>query len=216
MGFALGAIASGVIGAVGSVVAAGKQAKAADRATQAQLDMFNKIREDLLPFMGPGVESLNMLMGRLPELTTPFEPTVEQLESTPGYQFALGQGLKSVQNSYAARGLGSSGAAMKGAATFATGLANQTFNDRLQNELEQRRLTYNMLIGPAQLGATAAAGSGQAGAQISPGIAASTIGAGNASAAGIIGATNSVTGAINNAMQYALINRLIGGGGASL
>lgn len=58
------------------------------------------------------------------------------LEQTPGYQFTLDQGLKSVQNSYAAQGLGSSGAALKGAASFATGLADQTYQQQLNNYLQ--------------------------------------------------------------------------------
>jgi hypothetical protein len=54
----------------------------------------------------------------------------QTLENTPGYQFTLGQGLESTQNSAAARGLGSSGAALKGAATYATGLADQTYQNQ--------------------------------------------------------------------------------------
>ena len=46
-------------------------------------------------------------------LTSQFQPTMAQLEQTPGYQFSLDQGLKATQNSYAGQGLGASGAAMK-------------------------------------------------------------------------------------------------------
>jgi hypothetical protein len=60
-------------------------------------------------------------------------PTQAQLEATPGYQFTLQQGLESTQNSAAARGLGNSGAALKGAATYATGLANQTYQNQFQD-----------------------------------------------------------------------------------
>jgi hypothetical protein len=35
-----------------------------------------------------------MLMQRMPELTANFNPTVEQMRNTPGYQFALNQGLE--------------------------------------------------------------------------------------------------------------------------
>ena len=59
----------------------------------------------------------------------------QTLQNTPGYQFTLGQGLQSTQNSAAARGLGVSGAALKGAATYATGLADQTYQNQYQNLL---------------------------------------------------------------------------------
>ena len=66
-----------------------------------------------------------------------WNPTQAGLEQTPGYQFTLSQGLKSTQNAAAARGLGVSGAALKGADTFATGLANQTYNQQYQNAANQ-------------------------------------------------------------------------------
>lgn len=65
----------------------------------------------------------NPLTGQIP--TVPGQMTEAQLEQMPGYQFTKNQGLQSVQNSAAARGLGVSGAALKGAANYATGLADQ-------------------------------------------------------------------------------------------
>jgi hypothetical protein len=64
-----------------------------------------------------------------------WNPTQAGLEQTPGYQFTLQQGLKSAQNAAAARGLGVSGAALKASDTFATGLANSTYNQQLQNAI---------------------------------------------------------------------------------
>ncbi len=64
------------------------------------------------------------------------------LESTPGYQFVRDQGLKSVQNSYAAKGLGSSGAAIKGGADYASGLANATYEQRLNDYLNSYNSKY--------------------------------------------------------------------------
>jgi hypothetical protein len=68
----------------------------------------------------------------------PIEMTQEQLEATPGYQFTLQQGLKAVQNSAAARGLGSSGMAQRGAAEYTTGLADTTWQN-VYNQLAQER-----------------------------------------------------------------------------
>lgn len=76
--------------------------------------------------------------------------TQAELEQTPGYQFARSQGLQSVQNSAAARGLGVSGAAMKGAATFATGLADNTY--QAQFAQQQQLFSDALNQGQAQFG----------------------------------------------------------------
>jgi hypothetical protein len=62
-----------------------------------------------------------------------WNPTMAGLAQTPGYQFTLQQGLLGTQNAAAAQGLGVSGAALKGAAGYATGLANSTYNQQLNN-----------------------------------------------------------------------------------
>ncbi len=64
-------------------------------------------------------------------------PTQAQIEATPGYAFNLQQGQEGVQNSAAARGLSSSGAALKGAATYASGLADSTYQNQYQDALSQ-------------------------------------------------------------------------------
>jgi len=111
----------------------------------------------------------------------PGQMTQAELEATPGYQFTRDQGLKSVQNAAAARGLGVSGAALKGAATYATGLADKTYLDqfnvaqqRFQNQVnlntaQQGNLTnqFNRLSGVANLGEGAAAQTGAIGASLS-------------------------------------------------
>lgn len=60
------------------------------------------------------------------EAPTEFRMTPEQLAATPGYQFALEQGQKAIDNSLAARGGILSGRALKEGARFATGLADNT------------------------------------------------------------------------------------------
>lgn len=57
------------------------------------------------------------------------------LEATPGYEFTKTQGLKAVQNAAAAKGLGGSGAALRGVADYVTGLANSTYEQRLGDYL---------------------------------------------------------------------------------
>lgn len=178
-GAAIGGIASGV----GAAAAGSAQADATSAAAKLQMKMYKRTREDLSPFRKIGEDTFNKLQNKLPELTTPFAPTIEEMMKTPGYQFTLDQGLKGVQNSYAAKGLGSSGAALKGAADYATGLADSTYNTRFTQDLTNRQNTYNMLSGVSTLGENAAAQTGSTGAQLAGNAGQALIAGGNAQAA---------------------------------
>lgn len=74
---------------------------------------------------------------------TPFSFDAKDLENTPGYQFSLQQGLKGVQNQMASQGLGLSGAQLKGAESFAQGLASTTYNQQLQNAMGINNQNFN-------------------------------------------------------------------------
>lgn len=210
-------IGSAAVGAAGTAYAASQAAEAQNEASEranAGLEArYQQTRSDLSPFREIGVEGANKLMGRLDQLTAPIVMDQAALEQTPGYQFARTQGLKGVQNSAAARGLGSSGAALKGAANFATGLADQTYQTQFGLENTNRTNAYNRLMGVAQLGQNAAAQTGAYGTQTSMAQSGNTIGAGNATGAAWMsgaGAVNNALGSIPAAMHY---NNLFGGGG---
>lgn len=213
-------ILSAAIDAWGATEAANAQKDAAQRAADVQLKMYKTTREDLLPYNEAGQDALGMAMGRLGEFTAgvslptlPPQLTQEWLEQTPGYQFALTQGLKGVQNSASARGLGVSGAALKGAAGFATGLADNTYQQRFAeeqalfgnrqqlfaDEVANQTNSFNRLFSLAGLGENAAAMTGNAGVAAAQGAAQGYIGAGNAKAAGIMGATNAASGMFRDA-----------------
>lgn len=143
----------------------------------------------------------------------PITPNLATIAQTPGYQFNLYQGLKSTQNNATARGLGISGAALKGAANFATGLSDSTYQNQFNNLLTNQSNVYNRLFGQSQLGANAAAGAATNAQQTGANIGSNIIGAGNASAAGQIGAANAISGGLNNAAssfsQTAILNQLL-------
>jgi hypothetical protein len=214
IGAAIGAGSSllgGLFGANSANQASQAQQQANQQAIQAQLMMFNKSQENLAPFLGVGKDFANQLLTRAPELTRTFQPTQAELEATPGYQFTKNQGLQGVQNSYASKGLGISGAALKGAGEYATGLADQTYQHQLENFLKQNQQQYNMLLGGAQLGANAATGASQNAIATGQGVAGNLVGAGNAEAGGAIGVGNALTGATSGISQYALLNQLMQG-----
>lgn len=238
MGIAAAVVAVGVVGAAASVYAGSQQSSAIKSAanTQANADLqaqqiqkneFDQTQTNLQPFVNQGTQAFNQLgaltgvgPGGNPltaALTKPFTPG--DLSQTPGYQFTLGQGLQATQNSYAAQGLGSSGAAMKGAANYAEGLAGTTYNQQLQNYLAQNAQIYNMLSGEANTGESAGAQLGSLGQQNANAQGQAVAGAGAAQAAGTVGAaqaqTQGVTGAVNSISQGALGYALTQGTGAN-
>lgn len=161
------------------------QIKAAKISAETQWKMFEETKKLLAPYVNFGTEGMAAFKQQMPYLTSQFKPTMEQLEKTPGYQFALNQGLNATQNSMAARGLGSSGPAMQAAAGFAKDLASTTYQQQFQNDLAQKGQIYNMLQGPIQIGANAAAGQAGMGSQVATNVSNLQMQAGDAAAANI-------------------------------
>lgn len=201
-------IGSAVVGAGASIAGSSAQAGATKSASRTEEKQYQQTRADLLPYNVSGQNALNSLNGQLPRFTSPITMDQATLQRTPGYQFNLTQGLKSVQNSAAARGLGNSGAAMKGAASYATGLADSTYQNQFNNANINQTNAYNRLMGVAQLGENAGAQTGAYGTQTAQSIGQNTIAGGTAQAAGLNGAANSLNNGVNN---YLMMNMMTNG-----
>jgi hypothetical protein len=213
---AVGVIGAAAVGAAGTAYAASKaadaQTAAADKAQQTQMNMYNTTRGDLAPFRDMGVSAAGQLTSRLADLTAPIVMDQATLEKTPGYQFNQFQGLKSTQNSAAARGLGSSGAALKGAAAFATGLADNTYQNQFNNAVTNQTNAFNRLKSLVDTGENAAAQTGVLGEKAAYNSGQAQIGAGNAQAAGYNAAGTAVNNFANSAGGYMAYKGLYGGG----
>lgn len=223
-------VGSAVAGIAGSAMqssaasdAANTQAQAANNASQLQWQQFQQMQQNLQPYMqlGPqNIPGLQSQLGRLQGMQFSFNPTMQQLEQTPGYQFTLNQGLNTVNNQLAAKGLNLSGAQARGIADYTTGLASNTYQQQYENALKNfmtnygvQSDAYNRLSGLVGLGENAAAGVGNAGLQT-----ASTAGnfltsGANASAAGQIGSANALAGGLGSAAQGGLLYGLLGNNG---
>lgn len=254
MGLGGAALAAGVAGVAGSVISSGAasdaastQANATNKATDLTQANYAQTRNDLAPYRDAGTATLNTLQGQLPALTAPyggtapaafnFNPTQADLAATPGYQFTLDQGLKSVQNAASAKGLGVSGAAMKAAADYGTGLADSTWKDVFNAGLSKynanlsgyntafnvdqanKTNAYNKLMGLVGAGQSSAAQTGAFGQQATAQSGNLLTSGANAQAAGIVGSANAVSNGLTNTgntgMNYALMNRLMTSGGGS-
>ena len=242
-------IGSGVIGAGASLFGSSQASSASKDAANKQFQMYQQTRADLSPYNTAGQSAfgnaLSLAQGsptgggpdyvNLAYQNLPLQMTQNALEQTPGYQFTRDQGLKMVQSAAAARGLGVSGASLKGAATYATGLANTTYKD--QFALQQQRfadlLSLNTgqqgnlqnqasrLTELARIGEGAAAQTGTSGTSLANASGNYLNQAGLASAAGTTGVTNAAIGSANALIGYNqsqdFINALKGGslGGAT-
>jgi hypothetical protein len=230
----VGAVAGGVISAKGARDAANTQSDSAKYAANLQDAQWQQTQDNLKPYLDFGSSAINPLRAAMgydanwnadPNniLMQQFAaPTAEQAAATPGYQFTLDQGLKATQNSAAARGLGTSGAAMKGAASYATGLADSTYSDVFNRALTTFNTNYgtaanrvNRLSSLVGNGQNAAATNGSLGAQSMGQIGDTLTSGANARAAGTIGGANALSGAMNglgnSAMMYGLMQNNAGG-----
>jgi hypothetical protein len=221
---AAGSVAGAAIQANAISHAADQQAEAARNALDLQQRTTDYNQLIQRPFVQTGQNALtaqwneaqNNQLGIDPLLkaqqaSTPGAMTEAQLVQTPGYSFNLNQGLRATQNAAAARGLGISGAALRGAATYATGLADSTYQNQFANQqtrymdatsnvqsaLAAQNQRYNQWGAIAQMGENAATQSGtqgQAGAQNATNL---LSGLGNSQGAASIASGNALAGGFN-------------------
>jgi hypothetical protein len=220
---------SAVVGAIASDRAASKQAKAANNAADISAEAAAQMRGDLAPYNALGQQAINPLWTAMgynldangnptqnpnATLQQQFQFDPNNLENTPGYQFALQQGLKGTNNALASQGLGLSGAQAKGLSKFATGLADQTYGDQYNRALSTYNTNYQVAANnvnnlqnllntgqnsAAQTGQAGIAGANNAGNYLTQGA--------NAAASGVMGASNAVN---SGAQNYMLYNALYG------
>lgn len=128
-----------------TVVSAGATIYAGNKASSATTDASNaavKSQEEALAqqkelgapytaFGQSGIKPLQDLLG----LTAGSTPGSQEaaLAGTPGYQFALKQGLQSTQAQANAMGMGLSGNTLSALDQYSTGLADQTYQERVGN-----------------------------------------------------------------------------------
>lgn len=223
----------GIISGIGSLIG-GSQASSYDKAASNQAQqVYGYTSSNLSPYISTGTGVLGDLSavatsgptGGGPDYVsqaaanTPYSVLTQSgLEQTPGYQFIRDQGLKSTLSQNAARGLGVSGAALKGAASYVTGLASNTYQNQFSdaqqqfsdylnlNTAQQSNLQnqFSRLYNTANLGETAASDLGRVGASLTNTSANALTAAGNATAQGTKGFATGIGNALNDTLGYVL------------
>lgn len=126
-------------------------------------------------------------------------PDMSGFLQSPDYQFRRDEGMRGIENSFAARGGAASGNALRALTEYNSNLASGEFGDY-----------YNRLLAQAGLGQTANNTSAQAGMQTGANVGNALMTAGNARASGIVGSSNALTGGLSRA--YDMWNYGRGGG----
>lgn len=218
-----GAAISGIAGASASRSAARAQQQASDAATAEQRRQYDISREDLAPYRQVGTGALNQLAAQfgVPGYSAPqaapqytFDPTTGQFSvqgggqaaapaaqangfmASPGYQFRRDEGMRGLEQSAAARGGAFSGNALRGLASFNSGLASQEYGNYIGG-----------LQSLAGVGQSATNTGVQLGAQTAGNIGNALMAGGDARASGIMGAANSISNAANSGLNNYLLYR---------
>lgn len=237
-----GAVVGGVASGIGSESAANTQASAQNNATAEQQQMFDTVNGQEQPFRQAGVNatsSLQQLLGLTPgspggglpngyltQTMGPFSFNPSSITSSPGYQFSQTQGLEQTQNSLAPNVGALSGPTLQALTNFATGNAEQYYNNyfdqaatqygtNLNSLTTQQNNIFDRLQAIAGLGQNAASNTGTAGTALGTGIAQSTAAAGASQAAGTVGAANAIGGALGGAGNSYALSSILSNNSAS-
>lgn len=117
-----------------------------------QLAANKQALSSVSPFLATGQSAntrLASLLGLDPNADQ--DAILNQLRSTPGYDFRMQQGQQALDRSQAARGNFFSGQALKASQEYGQGLADQTYNDYLSSLSQQSGQGLNAAGGVANL-----------------------------------------------------------------
>lgn len=187
----MGSVLNGVTQAVDDIVgtnmsghnsaseAADAQRRAAADANATQRYMYDTTRADLAPYRDAGTSALSQLVN--PDLQRSF--TMNDYQQDPGYGLRLSEGMKAINSSAAARGMGNSGATMKALLKYGQDYASNEYNNAYTRFNNDRQMKYNMLSNIAGLGQGANAQQVNSNMNLANAMNENMMGAGNATAA---------------------------------
>jgi hypothetical protein len=142
--------------------AAGASAAASKYATDLQKAMFDKQIELQQPWLQAGTNALTKMQGGEYALPESFKYDPNSMYQDPGYAFRMSEGMNALNRSMAARGLGVSGANIKGALKYGQNLGSQEFGaaygramDEYNARLNRSNTGYNRLAALSGVGQTA-------------------------------------------------------------
>jgi len=190
------AIAAAAVGAAGSIYSSSQASDAqSDAAASAQALEERKLQQtrgDFAPYRDAGSRALgyyeDFLGANGPEKSASAR---DMFQTSPGYQFAMDEGIRATEGGAAARGGLLSGGTLKALQARGQGLANQEYGSYLDRFLGLASLGENAA---AQTGNFTAGSAARQGGYITD--------AGAAQAGGYLAAGQGVNGAISNGLNF--------------
>lgn len=196
-----GSIIGGLLGKDSAKKASAAQERLGREALGLQREQFEQGREDLRPWREAGAASLADLMEGIDSGRLIDGPNPADFREDPGYQYRLGEALRAVEGSAAARGVLQSGGTMKGVARVASGLADQGYNDWWNRTRAVQGDEFNRRSAVAGTGQAAVTQGVQQGANFASGASATLGQIGAARASGYAGQNQAIQGTLGNLMS---------------
>lgn len=187
MSFAASA-GSSLLGSLGSRSAKRRQQEAADAAIRLKGQKYEEGKQYQQPWLNAGTDALSQLQQRLPDLTAGYDPA--KLLTEPGYQFGLSEGQRTLEQSLAASGMTSSGAALKRAARYGTDYATTKLDEAFTRDRQTRLDAIGVLQNLAGGGQRTAENLSREGNSYADSVAGDIMGKANAGAANDIAQGN--------------------------
>ena len=237
MGVGAAIVGSAVVGGVVASRSASKQAKAAGKASDAQVasnseniafqkEVFKQQREDNAPWREAGEASLNEMRTGMD--SGEFQPGKFdfKFKEDPGYQFRKQEGINALDASASARGRLKSGAQQKAVTRFGSNIASQEYRNAFNRSLTKYQINagrkegrFNRLASLSNVGQVANSADQAARSNMASNVSASTTASGNAIAQGAINKGNARASAyqgigqsVNQGMQNYLLYDALGTG----
>jgi len=226
MGIGAAIVGSAVVGGVVASKSASKQAKAAGKASDAQVasnseniafqkEVFKQQREDNAPWREAGEASLKEM--RTGMASGEFDMSNFQFKADPGYQFRQQEGVNALDASAAARGRLQSGAQARAITRYGSNLASQEYGAAFSRERTIKGDNFNRLASLSNVGQVANSADQAARSSMASNVSASTTASGNAIAQGAINKGNARASAyqgigqsVNQGMQNYLLYDALG------
>lgn len=189
---------SAVLGASASNRAAKEQARATREATAAQERMFERQVALQEPFRQVGVNALPDLVA-----ASKYDPfTLEKFRAGPSYGFRLKEGLRAIENSALAGGMGRSGSTLRGLTRYGQELGSEEFMNAFNRYQTNRSAEMNPLLSLAGAAQTSSNTLGNAAGQLGSSLSNLAVGSGNARASAYAGTANALASGLGQALNY--------------
>jgi hypothetical protein len=179
--------------------AAKAQLQGAREGAAAEREMFERQVQLQAPFREAGLQGLNKLL----PMAMNYKPfSLKDFEVDPGYEFRRREGLRAIENSALAGGMGRSGSTLRGLTRYGQELGSEEFMNAFNRYQTNRSAEMNPLLSLAGAAQTSSNTLGNAAGQLGSSLSNLAVGSGNARASAYAGTANALASGLGQALNY--------------